>query len=401
MLAQCGARIDELKRQGYEIVSELREGEQYVRYILKSEPLDLQPIQGTESAYMRRVREEQAQAMPLFGSTPMNPILAIVPQEEVSRPDLAWIKKHVPILGLARALGLRIRRGKAQCWRTENHRHGDSDPSLSFFEKRNRCRCFVCDMKGGHSNVDLVMHILGCELGPAVQWIAERFPVPNVKVGRPVGSHTREVAPYRTGVHGSDWEVIVRSGMWGAITVAERSILVVLDCFKDPETGLTRMSYLAIMRYSGVAKPGNVSSAIKELSRMHALQVVLGSRIGVTRECSTYRVTLSDPKFLELCNAVYASAREEVAQERAYRASQKRDRQKVARKSPAPSLQVVTQNTTAAEEIQNHTCKGLSLSSPGEVHANKPLPAGKREIGFSGQRSIEEQKQILRERDLL
>src|SRR5437764_12089174 len=168
----------------------------------------------------------------------MNPTLAIVPSaHEVSRPDISWIKKHVRILAVARALGLRIRRGKAQCWRVENHRHGDVDPSLSFHEKRNRCRCFVCDMKGGHSNVDLVMRVLDCELGPAVEWIAERFPVPSVKVGRPVGNALIEPAPYRVGVHGSEWEVIVRSGTWGAMSAAESRILLALDNFKDSETG--------------------------------------------------------------------------------------------------------------------------------------------------------------------
>src|SRR5436190_1007165 len=148
----------------------------------------------------------------------MKPILAIVPQvQEVSRPDISWIRKNVPILGVARALGLSIRYRKTQCWRIENHRHGDRDPSLSFSEKHNCCKCFVCDVKGSHTNIDLVMHVLGCELGAAVQWIAERFPVPSVKVGRPAGSALVAPMPYRVGVHGSEWEVIVRSGMWGAM----------------------------------------------------------------------------------------------------------------------------------------------------------------------------------------
>ncbi len=42
--SQCGARVDELKRMGYVIRSELREGETYVRYILVSEPLELKPL---------------------------------------------------------------------------------------------------------------------------------------------------------------------------------------------------------------------------------------------------------------------------------------------------------------------------------------------------------------------
>ncbi|MGB9435873.1 MAG: hypothetical protein WBQ89_26730, partial [Candidatus Acidiferrum sp.] len=81
------------------------------------------------------------------------------------------------------------------------------------------------------------------------------------------------------------------------MSAAERSILAVLDSFKNPDSGLTPMSYRAIMRYSGVGKMANVSSSIKKLSRMHALQVSRGQRIGITRECSAYRVTLDDPKF--------------------------------------------------------------------------------------------------------
>jgi hypothetical protein len=340
----------------------------------------------------------------------MNASLAVVPRsQEYSRPDIAWIKKNVPILEVGKALGLRIRHRRAKCWRPENHTHGDAEPSLHFHEKKNRVRCFVCDMRGGHSNIDLVMGVLSLNVGEAVRWIAERFSVPNVKVGRPVGQKPTAPPPYRIG-YGSEWEVIVRSGAWGRMTSAERSVLVTLDAFKDPDTGLTQLSYRAIMRYSGVRKFANVSGAIKELRRMHALQHGPGQRIGVVRECSTYRVTINDPKFLELCNAIYTSARQEIAQEREYRASQKRERQKAARKpsvkssrSSVAALHVVTQNMTevggaaplhppspiSVQESENtqeqtYSCEGQDLSSPGEVHANKTLPAEKREIGISG-----------------
>jgi hypothetical protein len=327
---------------------------------------------------------------------------------------------------VARALGLRIRHRKAKCWRVENHQHGDADPSLSFFEKRNRCRCFVCDMRGGHSNVDLVMGVLDCDLGSAVLWIAERFTVPNVKVGRPAGNALASPAPYRVGVYGSEWEVIVRSGMWGALTAAERSVLLALDKWQDVDTGVTRLSYRAIMRYSGVAKLGNVSSAIKELKRIHALQCVSGLRCGVVRECSTYRLTLTDPKFLETCNEVYTSARNEIALEREYRASQKAKRQRDARKPGGPSMQVVPLNTNTEggfwppvppascvsnsnskaqnQEKETPTCEGLNLSSPGEAHANKALPRGKREISaveLSAYAKLQRDKEILRDRGFL
>jgi hypothetical protein len=229
--------------------------------------------------------------------------------------------------------------------------------------------------------------------------------------------------PYRVGVHGSEWEVIVRSGMWGAMAVPGRSILVTLDHFKDPQSGLTRLSYRAIMRYSGVKKKANVSTAIKELCRMGALQVNRGQRIGITRECSAYRVTLDNPKFLALCDTVFAEARQEIAQEREYRAFQKRERERNARKPSGPSLQVVPQNTNSSGGLrptvppahipfsdpnqrkkETPTCEGLNLSSPGEPHANKSVPNGNREISVSEESAfakLQRDKEILRKRGFL
>jgi hypothetical protein len=96
-------------------------------------------------------------------------ILAVVPAvRKASQPDISWIKKNVPVLEVANALGMLIRHHRAQCWRAENHSHGDADPSLHFYERGNRVRCFVCDQRGGHSNVDLVMGVLGIGVGEAL-----------------------------------------------------------------------------------------------------------------------------------------------------------------------------------------------------------------------------------------
>ncbi len=118
----------------------------------------------------------------------MRAALAVVARsQESSRPDIAWIKKNVSVLEVGKALGLRIRHRRASCWRPENHTHGDAEPSLHLYEARNRVRCFVCDMRGGHSNIDLVMGVLRLNVGDAIRWIAERFTVPNVKPGWPIG----------------------------------------------------------------------------------------------------------------------------------------------------------------------------------------------------------------------
>ena len=270
----------------------------------------------------------------------MSAPLAVVPcSQEISRPDIAWIKKNVFVLEVGKALGLRIRHRRAKCWRPENHTHGDADPSLHFFERKNRVRCFVCDTRGGHSNVDLVMGALGLNVGEAVRWIAERFPVPNVKPGRPVGPHPVQAAPYRVGVHGSEFEVLVRSGMFGQLPAPERSILLALAHLRDPDTGLTRLSYAGIMRYAGVSSSATVARAVKQLARLRAIEIHRGLRVGIIRECSAHRVTLDDPKFLGLCNEVCRTSREQIAQDRRYR-------QQLRSKRQAETRPRLTLNTT-------------------------------------------------------
>jgi hypothetical protein len=339
--------------------------------------------------------------------------LAVVPNPtERLYPDVAYIKKNVPVLGVAKALGMRIRRGRAQCWRSSNHSHGDQDPSLCFHERKNRARCFVCDMRGGHSCIDLVMGVLAIDMGSAVRWIADRFTVPNVKPGAPIGGRHREPKPYRVDL-GSELQVLVRSGLFGQLSAAESRILVALQVFKDPDTELSPLSYQAIMRYSGVTSRRDVSRALAQLQRFHALQINRGLRVGITRQASTYRVTLDDPKFLDLCNSVAAVAREEIARERAFR------------KGLRQSRQDLTQNTTKAGGLRppdppsvsplipmqdnpregTPTCKGLNLSTATVPMCNKTVPLGNRLIDLSPVSSphgdLQRQKEILRERGFL
>jgi hypothetical protein len=68
---QCGARVDELKRQGYVIESEQREGERYVRYVLKGEPLELRPLSErppkTRDWFAESAGRERAKETPNYG----------------------------------------------------------------------------------------------------------------------------------------------------------------------------------------------------------------------------------------------------------------------------------------------------------------------------------------------
>ena len=78
--SQCGARVDELKSQGYAIESELREDEKYVRYILKGEPLDPGPLpdrsEKTRDWFTESTGRERPKQTPDYG-----PLFAGVPTE--------------------------------------------------------------------------------------------------------------------------------------------------------------------------------------------------------------------------------------------------------------------------------------------------------------------------------
>jgi len=73
-ISQCGARVDELKRVGYAIHSELRDGERYVRYVLDSEPLELNPLRAGGDSYEQKYgprpsgkpQEQPYDDLPLF-----------------------------------------------------------------------------------------------------------------------------------------------------------------------------------------------------------------------------------------------------------------------------------------------------------------------------------------------
>jgi hypothetical protein len=312
------------------------------------------------------------------------------------RPDFAWIKKFVPILQIARELGLPIyTKNWIRCWRPERHKNSDAHPSLHLYERNNRARCFVCDMRVGHSNIDLVVAFFKCDFADAVAWICRRFPVPEIRPGRPVGARVPLQQPDRVGITTySDVEILVRSGLFGQLSSAEAKIALVLYFFRDPETGLTRISYGGIMRYAGIGSRKSISGALRHLQNVHALQINRSPRVGVTRDCSTYRITLEDEKFLDLCNETFKRARNEVEQERTHRRKLRITRQKQAgarvnsrralieaeksgiRKRMRYSPVTFVTKTSPTRE----SYVGLDLSSPEEPRQNKSVPIGNHEI---------------------
>lgn len=259
-----------------------------------------------------------------------------------ARPDLDFIKREIPIQDVARELGFVVRGYRMSCWRSENHRNGDRDPSMTFKKKTNRWRCWICDQHDW-SNVDLVMMFLGCDFPSAVEWVCERFPVPPGKPGKHIihrnGWHPR----YRVGTSGSLFEWLVRAGLWAELTSTQRSILVALHAFTDTETGLAEVSYRGVMRYAGIGSPTSVATAVRHFRRIHLLQVE--PRIGGDgfRACNRYRLTFDDPKFLSLLNEIHRRHRDEIDLERAFRAEERKRRRR--QREAALPVKVTTLST--------------------------------------------------------
>ena len=175
-------------------------------------------------------------------------------------PDFEHIRRKVPIREIARDLGLAISSNMVHCWRLENHQHGDRTASVGLHNRKNTAKCFVCDSRS-LSTIDLVMNVRKVGLEEAVRWIAGRHSIPDIPKGKHVQSKERWPERYRVGVGASRLEYLVRTGLWAALSPAERSILAVLDTFSEGDT--IKISYRGMMRYSGTGSQSTISGALK------------------------------------------------------------------------------------------------------------------------------------------
>jgi hypothetical protein len=237
-------------------------------------------------------------------------------------PDLHFIKKRISVVQIARELGLNVFGSTGQCWRPENHRNADRNPSVHFHSKKNIGRCFVCDPHAW-SNIDLVMMILGISTREAVNWIARRFTVPNIPKGKHI-SRRESTDVSRVGTSGFPLEDVVRSGFWASLTACEAKAFVVLLTFTESATSLARISYRGIMRYAGIHSPNTVSRTLQRFRNMHLVEIRRSTDGAGFRGTSSYLLTLDDPTFRAMLRQIDSRHRAEIDIERQYRAEQRR-----------------------------------------------------------------------------
>ena len=263
-------------------------------------------------------------------------------------PDFDFIRKHVPIVDVARALGIRISGREAHCWRTEHHQHGDRTPSISFHRGKNTARCFVCD---DHplSTIDLVMAHTGQTLFEVGRWFVVRFGVPlrakNAKLVRPERWHIG-----RVGVGDRLYEDLVRSGLWAAMSDAGRSIFVVIKTLADYD-GKLEISYRGLSRYAGKRNRSSISGALRQFERMGFLRIHRGAGTDGLRATSQYELAPDNPHFQKLVGDGCERQNAAIRQEKELRAEQHRA-VAAARK---PSAGVYTKTTQSAPNERAHT----------------------------------------------
>jgi hypothetical protein len=234
-------------------------------------------------------------------------------------PNLDYIRKRLPIQDVARALGLSVNERQGHCWRIETHHNGDRKPSI-WFNRNNRACCQVCDARP-MSTIDLVMLVEGLDVAAAVKWITQRFAVPGIPKGKHLAATQRWRPVFRVGTGGL-MENIVRSGILADLDGSVAKVLEVFVAFADRE-GVVEISYGGLMQYAGVSRD-TVARAITVLKKLHLLEIESKQGSG-WRNCSSYRLTVDDPKFLQMAEERTRLTQELVAAERAERAARRQE----------------------------------------------------------------------------
>jgi hypothetical protein len=236
---------------------------------------------------------------------------------------MRFINRQLPIADVARALDLRLDGAtKIHCWYPERHKNGDRTASVGIREKNNTVKCFGCNSRP-MGPIDLVMDVKTLEAADSALWIAQRFVVPTI----PAGKRISEPERFRNPVgHERGLELLIRSGLWGTLSEATRSIAPILLAMSDKQEPMDQefsihISYRGITRYSGVSSPNAIRNALLELGEIGFLRLPgAGLHRSPGRPASHYIVTPNSDELNELAQAFSAQMRSEIAAERDLRA---------------------------------------------------------------------------------
>jgi hypothetical protein len=216
-------------------------------------------------------------------------------------PDLNYIRTRIPILEVAKELGIHasLKRGgtwtMARCFRPENHKNGDRTPSLSFQLKRNKYSCQHCDGGRLYSNVDLVMAVENLTLKQAIGWFEDHYPgIPRKRLAAITFDFRAGVDEFRTA------DDLIRAGLIPHLTYSALRVFVVIAAFRD-NNDMSQVAYETIMLRSGISSKSTVAKAIRHLEGLSIFECLRRrSRRRAGNETTQYAFTFDDPKLFAL-----------------------------------------------------------------------------------------------------
>jgi hypothetical protein len=237
---------------------------------------------------------------------------ALTPARDAARgiPDIEHIKRHVPIVDVARALDIRVVGHTAHCWRPESHEHGDRTPSVWFSRKSNKGKCIVCD-RWMWSNIDLVQFVLGCSTAAAVNWIASHFNVPRIAKRRPTTN--RAIVPGRVGC-GSPSQNFMRSGVFAKLPHPAKVLLFVFVEFCGDDTA--RLSYRMLQRVTGIGSRRTIKESLDMIEDIGLLKVERGHGGDGLRTINGYCLSWDDANLQNLMDDTHGTVVREIQAEK-------------------------------------------------------------------------------------
>src|ERR1035441_1802378 len=242
-------------------------------------------------------------------------------------PDMAFIRRHVPIEDVARKLDLRRgTNGLIHCWHPERHANGDRTASASILKRANRIKCFGCNTPP-IGPLDLVADVL--ELAPkdAAVWIAQWFEVPSIEPRKHLKEPARII--HQVGLEGA-LGLLIGSGLWAQLSGSAQRLLPVLLEFAGPpdpkdRTRPLHLSYRAMERYVGVRSPRAIAKALAELEEVGWLQrAKRDADAGPVGRAASYKLTPFSDLLQELANSTAADFKNDIKIERELRAERRK-----------------------------------------------------------------------------
>ena len=238
-------------------------------------------------------------------------------------PNARWVNQNIDVRKVADALQIRRTGKRWHCWNPDNHRNGDKDPSVAHWQAGNRLKCFVCDLPAS-GPINLAMRVLGIEFKPALLWISARFPgVPLVPTRKP----TDKSEPCRLDGILDPITYLVRSHIYAKLAPSTRSVAAALLSFCECENSVYAgtVSYVALMRYSGVKSSASVRKAIEELEVIGWLNAT-SERTGLTKTTSRYVLTPFSDQVRQIGNSLAIEEQSAIQYERECAKIRKMDR---------------------------------------------------------------------------